>query len=560
MLAYSAQVIIVGGGATGVGILRDLSMRGISALLFEQGDLAQGTSSRFHGLLHSGARYAVKDPVSATECIKENLILKKIAANCVADTGGWFVQTKEDASDYVELWLAGCEASGIPVREISAEEARSQEPLLNPETIRVFEVPDAAVDGFKLVWANARSAQHYGGEYKTYHQVSQLLREGERITGIRGINHLTGEKFIAKGDIVVNAAGAWASRIAESAEIPLEVICDKGTLLAFNHRLFHRVINRLRTPGDADIFVPHETITILGTTSEIVDSPQENRPSDAEVGRLMELGAQLLPSLTSQRVIRAFSGVRPLHRDDREVPGTEEAGREVSRTFVLIDHEVQDGVKGFISIVGGKFTTYRLMAEKVSDWVAEKLGRQAPCRTAEENLVPEITEAVRARAYRLMPMGAADKTLERLGEQAPLVLDQIERNPGKGQMLCECEMVSIAEVENAVRDVDAHSLADIRRKTRLGMGTCQGAFCSYRALPLLWKEEKKFGSLNRQLKEFLDQRWKGIRPVLWGQQLRETELTRAVYSGVLRLGFGLDEGTERIDEAEEGSKESSVKV
>lgn len=535
MLEYSTQVVIVGGGATGVGILRDLSMRGISALLFEQGDLAHGTSSRFHGLLHSGARYAVKDPLAAVECIKENRILKKIAPNCINDTGGWFVQMKEDDPYFVERWLAGCAASGIPVREIPAEKARSQEPLINSEMVRVFEVPDAAVDGFKLVWENAHSAQRYGGQYKIYHEVTQLLREGDQMTGVLGIDQVTGEEFKAKGDVVVNAAGAWASQIAGSAGIPLEVICDKGTLLAFNHRFCNRVINRLRTPGDGDIFVPHETITILGTTSERVDSPQRNRPSEAEVKRLMDLGAQLLPRLAEQRVIRAFSGVRPLHREDQEVPGLEEVGREVSRNFVLIDHEAQDEVKGFISIVGGKFTTYRLMAEKVADWVAEKLGNQVPCRTAEESLVPAITKALRARAFQVMPLGAADKMLERLGESAPFVLDQIESNPAKGQMLCECELVSAAEVEYAVRDADTHSLSDIRRKTRLGMGTCQGAFCNYRALPLLWKEEEKYGLLKEQLIEFLNQRWKGIRPVLWGQQLRETELTRAVYAGILRL-------------------------
>lgn len=534
MLAYSTEVIIIGGGATGVGILRDLSMRGISAILFEQGDLAHGTSSRFHGLLHSGARYVVKDPISAAECIQENRILKKIAANCIADTGGWFVQTKEDDPKFVQKWLAGCQASGIPIREIAVQEARLEEPFLNRETVRVFEVPDAAVDGFKLVWANAYSAQHHGGQYKTYHQVAQILREEERITGIRGINTLTGEKFTVKAKIVVNAAGAWASQIAESAGVTLEVICDKGTLLAFNHRLFKRVINRLRMPGDADIFVPHETITILGTTSEIVESPLRNQPSKEEVERLMKLGAQLLPDINQQRVIRAFSGVRPLHREDSDVPGSEEAGREVSRTFALLDHEEQDGIQGFVSIVGGKFTTYRLMAEKVSDWVAEKLGNSVPCRTDQESIVPKITEALRDRAYRLMPLGAADKMVERLGEQAESVLDQIERDPKKGQMLCECEMVSAAEIENAVRDSDDYNLSDIRRKTRLGMGTCQGAFCTYRVLPYLG-QEKKYGALNQQLILFLDQRWKGIRPILWGQQLRETELAPAIYSGVLRL-------------------------
>ncbi|AET70839.1 glycerol-3-phosphate dehydrogenase, anaerobic, A subunit [Desulfosporosinus orientis DSM 765] len=528
------QVVIVGGGATGVGILRDLSMRGISALLLEQGDLAHGTSSRFHGLLHSGARYAVKDSVSAAECIAENLILKQIAAHCIADTGGWFVQSEEDDSLYVEQWLKGCGKANIPIRELSLAEAYVKEPLLKSVS-RVFEVPDATVDGFKLVWANAKSAKHYGGEYKTYHQVQSLIMESGKVVGVKAKDLTNGEEVAFHSEVVVNASGAWAAKIAASIGVTLEVICDKGTLLAFNHRLFQRVINRLHLPSDGDIFVPHETITILGTTSEIVDSPQDNQPKDDEVKRLLSMGGMLLPNIINYRVIRAFAGVRPLHRDDSKLPGSAEAGREVSRNFALIDHEAQDGVQGLISIVGGKFTTYRLMAEKVSDWVADKLGNKVPCRTAQESLLPEIPKDLRQQALRILPSAAAEKMLERLGDDAKEVIEKIKRDPSKAQMLCECEMVSAAEIEKVAADPDSHHLADIRRKTRLGMGTCQGAFCTYRVLPLLRLEKQKFDPIQGELRSFINQRWKGIRPVLWGQQLRETELTRAIYAGTLQL-------------------------
>lgn len=529
------QVVIVGGGATGVGILRDLSMRGISALLLEQGDLAHGTSSRFHGLLHSGARYAVKDLESAAECIKENVILKQIASHCISETGGWFVQMSEDDPAYVKQWLEGCTQAGIPVREISPAEAYAQEPLMGKTVERVFEVPDATVDGFKLVWANAKSAKQNGGHYKTYHQVERLIMEDKRIIGISARNLLSGEELIVDCEVVVNAAGAWASQIAGSIGIPLEVLCDKGTLLAFNQRLFQRVVNRLHPSGDGDIFVPHETITILGTTSKIVASPQENFPAKEEVKTLMALGEKMLPTLTGHRVIRAFAGVRPLHREDSEFTGAAEEGREVSRTFALIDHEVRDGVQGFVSIVGGKFTTYRLMAEKVANWVAQRLNNTVPCRTAKEHLGPEIPELIRKQALHLLPCEAAEKMLERLGTDAAQVLAEIQRDPRKGQMLCECEMVSVAEVEKVASDEDTHHLADIRRKTRLGMGTCQGAFCTYRALPLLWQEKGKYDPLQDELKRFINQRWKGIRPVLWGKQLRETELTRAIYANILEV-------------------------
>lgn len=537
MKLYEADVVIVGGGATGVGTLRDLSLRGIQALLIEQGDLAHGTSSRFHGLLHSGARYAVKDPVSAAECIQENAILKRIAPNCVVSTGGWFVQTPGDDDRYVKDWLQGCRDANIPVREVSLQEALEQEPYLARDVVRVFEVPDAAVDGFKLVWENAKAAQRRGGRFLTYHQVEKVLRNGERVAGVSGKNLLTGEEFRAESRLVLNATGAWAGSLAATAGATLDVVCDKGTLLAFNQRLFRRVINRLRAPSDGDIFVPHETITILGTTSQRVTSPLENQVTDQEAQSLMKLGETLLPGTAGKRVIRAFAGVRPLHRDDRELEDGLDAagGREVSRTFALIDHEAEEGIKGILSIVGGKFTTYRLMAEKAADWLAHQLGNSTPCRTAEEPLLPVLPESLRQEAMSLLSCAAAEKMLERLGEDANAVLQTLRADPAKGQLLCECEMVTVAEVENAVEDPDVYFLADVRRKTRLGMGTCQGAYCTFRALPLLKGEVEKFGPGGEALTRFLNQRWKGIRPVLWGEQLRETELTRAIYAGILGL-------------------------
>lgn len=550
MQTYTCQVAIIGGGATGVGILWDLSLRGIPALLLEQGDLAHGTSSRFHGLLHSGGRYAVNDPVSAAECAQENAVLKHIAPACIADTGGWFVQMEDDDPKYAEAWLKGCAKARIPVREIALEEALAKEPLLSRRAKRVFEVPDAAVDGFKLVWANAKKAKELGGNYLTYHRVDEIHLHGKRITGVGGVNLITGEPFVAQADIVVNAAGAWADIIAARAGAVLEVVRDKGTLLAFNQRLFGRVINRLRIPGDGDIFVPHETITIFGTTSAQVDSPQANEPLTGEVARLLALGEEMLPNIESYRIIRAFSGVRPLHREDQEadicagssVRGeTREQGRKVSRAFAIVDHGAEDGVQGFLSLVGGKFTTYRMMAEKACDLITAKLGLNIPCRTREEIIAPQPDESLVHRAEKLLPAGIGLKMVERLGESAEEVLADIEREPQKGQLLCECERVTRAEVEHVLADKDTHHLGDVRRKTRLGMGTCQGAFCTYRVLPLLFGRDAD-SSVRAELKTFLEQRWKGIRPVLWGQQMRETEFTRAIYLGLLAVKQESDNG------------------
>ncbi|MDA8211642.1 MAG: FAD-dependent oxidoreductase, partial [Clostridia bacterium] len=179
----STQVVVIGGGATGTGILRDLAMRGIPAILVEQYDLAHGTSSRFHGLLHSGARYAVNDPESAQACIAENRVLRRIGKCCVEDIEGLFIQLPQDDPVYVETWQKACTAAGIPVQEIAPAEALALEPNLTPQIVRAFSVPDGAIDGFRLVWANIKSAERYGAKAYTYHRVGEPLPPTHTLRG-----------------------------------------------------------------------------------------------------------------------------------------------------------------------------------------------------------------------------------------------------------------------------------------------------------------------------------------------------------------------------------------
>src|SRR5690348_7082681 len=160
-------------------------MRGFATTLVERGDLATGTTGRFHGLLHSGGRYVVTDPVSATECYEENLVLRRIAADTIEDTGGLFVTTPFDDPAYGDEFVAGCRRTGVPVEEITPEDALRREPLLNPGIQRAFAVPDASIDVWKLCWALARSAEAHGAQILPYHNVVDLVREGDAVVGAR---------------------------------------------------------------------------------------------------------------------------------------------------------------------------------------------------------------------------------------------------------------------------------------------------------------------------------------------------------------------------------------
>ena len=531
MITEKAQVVVIGGGATGTGILRDLALRGISAVLVEQGDLAHGTSSRFHGLLHSGGRYAVKDQNAARECIEENMILRRIAPNCIEPIGGLFVQLRGDDSEYTDKWIASCKQAGIETQETDAAELIKSNPVLHHDIVRAFKVPDAAVDGFRLLWGNVNSARQHGAKAMTYSKVTSLHTSSGNVTGVEVTNKLTGEITHIECDLVINAAGAWAGEVAAMAGLEVNVIKDKGTLIAFNHRLTNFVVNRLRQPGDGDIFVPHGSITILGTTSVTVEEAGCTKPDHKEVMQLLKIGKEMIPEINSCRLIRAFAGVRPLYQ-----PGGNASGRAVTRNFALLDHQQTDGLKGLISIVGGKFTTFRLMAEKTVDLAADRLGVNARCRTAEEPLFSPVSEELMNRGKKVFGIPGAKKAAERLGSNFEEVVQEVEEKPELGRIFCECELVSLAEINHAAQREDSHTLGDIRRKTRMGMGTCQGTFCSYRTLGALSEYPKFAGNHRDYLTNFLQKRWGGIRPVLWGQQLREAQLSTAIYSSL----FGME--------------------
>jgi glycerol-3-phosphate dehydrogenase len=526
--AKSVQVVVIGGGVTGTGILRDLAMRGVTALLVEQGGLAGGTSSRFHGLLHSGARYAVGDGEAARECQRESRILQKIAPLWVAPTGGFFLQLPGDDPGYADRWVAACREAGIAAEEIDPREPLRANPALNPRLVRAFRVPDGTVDGFQVIWGNVSSARRYGGEVLTYTRAVSVLHGNGRVRGVELAGTLTGERRFVECQFVINAAGPWAEEVAALAGLRVRVAKDKGTLLAFNHRLTRQVLNRLRPPGDGDIFVPHGTVTILGTTSAAVDRPDRTRPDYREVRELLAAGRELIPDLEKYRPIRAFAGVRPLGGPPGG-SGEGVSGRSLSRHFTILDHGETDGLAGFVSVVGGKFTTFRLTAEKAADLVARKLGVGTPCRTAREPLAVPVPRRLLTRGRKIFGTPGAQKAAGRLAGEFAGVVRQGEEDPQKSLVLCECELVSRAEIERAAADGYCRTLGDVRRKTRMGMGTCQGTFCAYRALGALGGHPAFAGRSLGQLREFFQERWKGIRPVLWGEQLREAQLTLGIY-------------------------------
>jgi glycerol-3-phosphate dehydrogenase len=160
--------IIIGGGATGAGIARDLSLRGLKVCLVEKRDLSEGTTGRCHAMLHSGGRYVYKDKVAATECAEESEILLKIAPHITELCGGYFVAVDDEDVEYGNIFRESCKKAKVWCEEMSPQEFLQEEPKCNENIKRVFKVKDGYIDPFLLTIYNAYDAKLNGAEIRTY--------------------------------------------------------------------------------------------------------------------------------------------------------------------------------------------------------------------------------------------------------------------------------------------------------------------------------------------------------------------------------------------------------
>jgi glycerol-3-phosphate dehydrogenase len=493
------DVIIIGGGATGCGIARDLALRGIPHCLIEKDDFAAGATGACHGLLHSGGRYAVNDPEAAKECIEENMILRRIGEKCVEVTGGLFVRLPGDSKRFRDRFLKSCEEVGIPTEVLSLSRALDLVPTLNPVLEEAVKVPDCSIDPFRLCMLNATTSRLKGGIILTHHRVTDVLKEHGKCIGVKAVDQFTGEERQISAKVIVNATGAWGDRIAQLGGSDAPMTLSKGSLVITNHRLTNMVVNRLRPPSDGDIIVPNEAVCLAGTTSITVADPDAIEVEAKEVDKVISEAQAMIPAFRTTRMIRAYTGVRPL------LKGDDCDGRSISRGFRVIDHK-----NGMFSILGGKLTTYRLMAEKLTDALMEHFGLNMSCETA-------------------------DKPLDGQDELSGYPL--CKRLHSLKNIICECELVSREDVERTVNRIGTKYIRDIQHRTRLGMGPCQGGFCTYRALGIMHDMGRVSADESmRVLRDFLHRRFRGIKPALWGDQLREEQLVESIYLGILGMG------------------------
>jgi glycerol-3-phosphate dehydrogenase len=377
------RIVIIGGGGTGAALAHDLTLRGFEVVVVEKGSLLSGTSGRHHGLLHSGARYVLHDIETARECYIENLTLRRLAPQAIEANDGLFVALNDRDMDLYSTFIERCAKAGIPTRSLSAEEARTLEPGLTQSAKAAVQVPDAAMDAWRLPLHFFATAHANGATIRPFTRVDDLIVKNSCVSGVRISDIRSDAAGTIPADLVVNAAGPWAGRITAMAGLENPVQPGPGVMVSVKGRLTNMILNRLHAAGEGDILVPQRNLTVIGSTAWLARDPDRIKLPVDHVQRLFRLGARLLPALAEMQAHAAWCACRPLVR-----PKAIDAPMRISRGFACIDHHQTAGLEGLVSVIGGKATTLRAMAEETTDLICAKTGRTIVCTTASSGLVP----------------------------------------------------------------------------------------------------------------------------------------------------------------------------
>ncbi|MFW9848612.1 MAG: FAD-dependent oxidoreductase, partial [Candidatus Thorarchaeota archaeon] len=489
------DVVVIGGGSTGTAVARDCAMRGMKTLLLERDDIASATVGTCAGMISSGFKY-YNEPEVMDICSEEVTNFRKIARHIVMKNPILFPLldlsdfSSSDGTSGVEEYAKRVEERGVPpFLFITPEASLELEPMLSLDVIGSGYIEEYFIDPFRLCMLQAIDAINHGATIKTYCEVTEIGFNNNS-NEIVFFNRITGEIERVKGKVVINASGPWATKIAQSAGLTLDLRLNKGAHVILDRRVVNIGIT-IRSLDRRWIYMyPHENTTLIGTTAlDTWENPDELVTSQDEIEYLLGSFESVVPSIKQARIIRTMEGVRPM------APVWKVPEDEVTRGYEIVDHEFE-GAAGFLSFTGGKLVMCRRMAEDVTDIVCKKLGIVASCETHQKPLPgndDDIDVLSFAKEFN-MSTHALERLRARRGTEIRDILELTKEHPEWKSYVCTCEPVIEAELRFSIRNEFPQTLNDIRRRLRLGTGPCQGTFCTFKAAAILAEEMELNGS------------------------------------------------------------------
>jgi glycerol-3-phosphate dehydrogenase len=532
------DVLVVGGGINGVGIARDLALRGVRVALVEKREFGSGTTWASSGMIHGGLRYLQHDPeVTLHSCVDSGHI-QRIAPHLVFRIPFLMPVFPDDpiGAEIVEIGLEMYDAyqpfkGGRPHTRLTPAQARELEPGLSDAIEGAFTLDEWGVDAARLCVANALDAAERGAFVRTHTEVVRFLKEGDRVCGATVRDRITGEERRIEARETINATGPWAGRVAELAGASVRLRPGKGIHLVFERRVSNLAVYARGIDGRDMFTLPHEQNSMAGTTDDDFYGDLDRlEVVEDEVAYVLQAMERSLPGIREHRVIHTIAGVRPT------LYGFGSYEDELSRDYEVFDHGERDGVPGFWTIAGGKLAAYRLMTEDASDRLCAALGVAVQGRSHEVPLPGGEATADPAELARRFRVGlpAAIRLVFRHGARAEQVLAPADA-PGQASaagVVCACEPVLDAELRHVAEREGVRTLDDCRLRVRLGVGACQGAACAARAAAVLadaldWDAQRTA----EELVAFVEERWRALSPALAGDHVGAIELHRAAFIG-----------------------------
>jgi glycerol-3-phosphate dehydrogenase len=472
----SWDFLVIGGGATGLGVAVDAAARGYSVLLVEQDDFAKGTSSRSTKLVHGGVRYLKQGNISLVlEALRERGLLCENAPHLVHHLSfivpiySWWEGPFYGIGMKIYDRLAG--KLGLnPSTVLSREETLRRIPTLEPSGLqRGVEYYDGQFDDSRLAVNLAQTIFDLGGTAVNYMPVNALIKEEDLVVGATVRDLESGKEHTVRAKVVVNATGVFTDSVRKMDEPDARsvVTASQGS---------HVVLPKSFLPGTSAIMVPHtpdgrvlfavpwHDYVVVGTTDVAVDNIQrEPTPMDEEIGFILTNAAKYLTKPPTRKdVLSVFAGLRPLVK----------VGDSKSTAALSRDHTILISNSGLLTIAGGKWTTYRKMAEDAVDQAQTMAGLdERPCKTVHLQIHGWTKQAI-------------DKpSLGVYGADAPAVEELISDEPALGEKIHPELPYIKAEVVWAVRQEMARNVEDVlSRRTR---GLLLGARASVEAAPVV---------------------------------------------------------------------------
>jgi glycerol-3-phosphate dehydrogenase len=509
-------------------------MRGLKTILAEKKDFAAGATGACSGMIHGGPRYLEYDIETTRSSCVDSGYIQRIAPFLLFRIPFIFPILKDAKYniEFIETFMETYDKfvalkNGRPHTRLTRADTLKLEPGLTDSVVGGVKMDEWGCSPFRLTILNVLSAHRHGAEIRNHTLAEKLLiDENRRVIGARLRNTLTGEHEEIRARIVFNAGGPWSPQVARMAYANVKIRPAKGVHLVFDRRLANAAITAETVDGRSIFVLPYENTSLVGTTDDDYYGDLDNiRVTRDEIEYLLEGIERVFPSIRRERIIRAFAGVRPTLYEWRKNED------ELSREHKVFDHEESDGIKGLLSIAGGKLASYRMMSEHAADVICQKLGIKEKCKTHVEPLpggegAVDIHAAAREHG---VPAFIIQRLHQRYGAEYSKVLAEGPSGAAK-LVVCQCESVTEAEIRYVIRHEWARTLDDVRRRTRLGAGPCQGQRCTLSAACIL-SEELHLGpdELSSTAMEFMQERWKGKLPVLSGHQLAHEEINRAAH-------------------------------